>query len=128
MKHSNIPLALLGLLLAITLITARSQERPIPGPAPSYIPAPPPSLAEVSPFPSNTDDPIAVIAHLFDPTRNRLIISIDSQSNQDFVLQKSENLQTWIEEETKQGNKSILTFFVPLQASSQHTFYRVIKK
>ena len=129
MKHSRIPLALLGLLSVAIMVTARGQERPEPGPSPTYVPAPPPSLAEVSPSPSNTDDRIAVIAHLYDPKHNRLIISVDSQSNQEFVLQKSEDLKIWTEEEeTKQGNKSILTFFVSLQETTEQSFFRIIKR
>ena len=80
MKHSCIPLVLLSLLSVTIQRTVFAQERPNPGPAPNNVTAPPPSLAEVSPFPSNTDDRIAVIAHLYDPKRNRLIISVDSQS------------------------------------------------
>ncbi|MDA7633632.1 hypothetical protein N8766_05960, partial [bacterium] len=60
---------------------------------------------------------------------NRLIISVDSQSNQEFVLQKSEDLKIWTEEEeTKQGNKSILTFFVSLQETTEQSFFRIIKR
>jgi len=128
MKHSCIPLVLLSLLSVTIQRTVFAQERPNPGPAPNNVTAPPPSLAEVSPFPSNTDDRIAVIAHLYDPKRNRLIISVDSQSNQEFVLQKSEDLNKWTEEETKQGNKSIITFFVSLQEATERSFFRIIKR
>lgn len=129
MKHKQLLLALLLLLSVTILSTLLGQERPEPGPAPTYVPSPPPSLAEVSPFPSNTDDRIAVIAHLYDPKRNRLIISVDSQSNREFVLQKSKDLETWTqEEETKQGNKSIITFFVPLQKEAEQSFFRIVKR
>ena len=129
MKHSHSLLVLLCVLSVTIQRTVLAQERPNPGPAPTYVPAPPPSLAEVSPFPSNTDDRIAVIAHLYDPKRNRLIISVDSRSNQEFVLQKSEDLKTWTEEEeTKQGNKSIITFFVSLQETTERSFFRIVKR
>lgn len=129
MKYPLYSIALLCLLLFANPTTAIGQERPNPGPAPSYVPDSPPSLAEVSPFPSNTDNQIAVIAHLFDPKRNRLIISIDTQSNQNFVLQKSGDLLNWTEDvEMKQGNKSVITFFVPLEKSTERSFFRIIKR
>lgn len=105
-----------------------AQESP-PLTAPDYIPVPPPTLAEIPPFPSNTDHQVALVASLYDPQNQSLIIAIDSQSNQEFVLQRSTDLVSWDQEiETKLGNKTIITFRVPLDPDTAKAFYRVIKR
>lgn len=125
MKPSTL-LTALGLLWSLS---SHGQERPTPKPPPTYIPAAPPLLAEMQPFPSNTDGEIAIVAHLFDPKENRLIISVDSISNDRFILQRSEDLVVWSEEEeSKDGNKGIITFFVPLKDQPTTAFFRIVKQ
>ncbi len=126
---SNLALVTLGIGIVTAPMSPSAQSRPTPRPAPNYTPAPPPSIGEVTPFPSNTDREIALVAHLFDPKENRLIVAIDSQSNQTFVLQISEDLINWQDtEEVKQGNKSIITFVVPIQAAQPIAYFRVKKR
>ena len=121
-----------SLLLSLTsalFLGIQAQERPTPAPAPDYIPEPPPSLAEVTPFPSNTDGRVAIIAHLYDPRREVLIISLDSQSSQTFTLERSHDLLTWAAtNQTKQGNRSIITFFAAIDETAPNAYYRVVKE
>ena len=109
-------------------IGAQNEQPAAPPPPPSFTPAAPPGNAEITPFPSNADDRIAVVAHLFDPTRNQIIISLDSQSNADFVLQQSADLKTWPDIETIEGNRSIITFLVDLDFLAKGQFFRVEKR
>ena len=115
-------------LLAVGNEYLVAQESP-PTSVPDYTPAPPPTLAEIPPFPSNTDNQVAMVASHYDPQDQSLIISVDSQSNQQFVLQRSTDLISWDEEiETKLGNKTIITFRVALDPEAANAFYRVIKR
>lgn len=119
----------LALLIGLSLsVQGWAQERPDPGDAPTFIPAPPPISAEIEPFPSDTAGELAFVAFIYDPEKNRIIISLDSLSNSDFVLQSSTDLTSW--EDTGQqltGNKSIITFYIPLPESGSNQYFRVRK-
>jgi len=123
------PIRILALVFGLSIgLQGWTQERPDPGEAPTFIPAPPPISAEIEPFPSNADGELALVAFIYDLDRNRVIISLDSLSTREFVLQSSADLTSWQDTDQKiTGNKSVITFYVPVPQFGGNQYFRVRK-
>lgn len=123
------PIRILALVFGFSIgLQGWTQERPDPGQAPTFIPAPPPVSGEIEPFPSNADGDLAFVAFIFDPDGNRVIISLDSLSNREFVLQSSADLKSWQDTDQRiTGNKSVITFYVPVPQAGGNRYFRVRK-